>query len=297
MSRTFRYAIAILSVLTCLPFAVTGCSAKSSEGFAIYLTKGDVRPANLAVLSNIDISDVPLISGPDIVTYNAQTHELKLTGSAFTRISALEVPVGGRSFVVCVDRQPEYSGAFWTPISSISFDGVTIWKPYSPAGPAVITLELGYPSSFFYGGEDPRNSSRILKSLERAGKLVKSISISDVEALPHAMKGYELYSWVEDTLWHFTLITGTNRSKTLDEISLDENFVSEVGFIRVSVVGVDGINAALAKLPRDESVLWMGSVREPAGEAAVDIQLPPAQIMDAVLESVSNRLDLHVATP
>ena len=297
MSRTFRYAIAIFPVLTCLLFAGTGCSAKNSEGFAVYLTKGDVPPASLAALSHIDIPNVPLISGPDIVTYNAQTHELKLTGPAFTRISALEVPVRGRSFVVCVDRQPEYSGAFWTPISSMSFDGVTIWKPYSPSGPTVITLELGYPSSSFYGGEDPRNSSANIEVVRTRGKLVNSISISDVESLPHAMKGYELYSRVEGTVWHFTLITGTNRSKTVDEIWFDENFISEVGFIRISVVGVDAINAALAKLPRDESVLWMSSFQEPAGEVAVDIQLPSAQIMDAVLESVSNRLDLHVATP
>jgi hypothetical protein len=32
------------------------------------------------------------------------------------------------------------------------------------------------------------------------------------------MKGYELYSWQQDGQWVFSLLVGTNREKTLDEI-------------------------------------------------------------------------------
>jgi len=32
------------------------------------------------------------------------------------------------------------------------------------------------------------------------------------------MKGYELYSWQNGSNWNFTLITGTNRTKSFDEI-------------------------------------------------------------------------------
>jgi len=58
----------------------------------------------------------PIIAINDIVIYNANTHEITLTANAFNRISGLEVPVTGKSFVVCVDKNPIYCGAFWTPI-------------------------------------------------------------------------------------------------------------------------------------------------------------------------------------
>jgi hypothetical protein len=126
----------------------------------------------MEMLSYVDIANQPIISIQDISTYNAQNHEIKLTDRAFERISKLEVPVRGKSFLVCVDRASIYWGAFWTPISSMSFGGVTIWKPLGSPELKVITLELGYPSSSFYSGEDPRNNTAILQSLEQSGKLI-----------------------------------------------------------------------------------------------------------------------------
>ena len=149
-----------------------GCKTSKDEGFAVYLTKEDIPPAQMEALSYVEIADQPIISLGDIITYNTQTHELQLTDAAFRRISQLEVPVRGKSFIICVDKEPIYWGAFWTPISSMSFDGVTIWKPLSSVELKVITLELGYPSSSFYHGEDPRNNVEVMKSLEQSGKLI-----------------------------------------------------------------------------------------------------------------------------
>jgi hypothetical protein len=165
----------LAAVVICLLIWGAGCAAAKSEGFAIYLTKDDIPPAQIAAQSHVNIAESPVISMMDIISYNAQTHELKLTADAFERITSLEVPVRGRSFMVCVDKRPIYGGAFWTPISSISFDGVTIWKPYHAKGPQVVTLELGYPSSSFYGGDDPRNNAEVMKSLEGVGKLINKV--------------------------------------------------------------------------------------------------------------------------
>jgi hypothetical protein len=73
--------------------------------------------------------------------------------------------------VVCVDDSPVYWGAFWTPVSSQSFQGVTIWVPSTSQKDNVIQLELGYPNPSFYKGEDPRSEKRIKDVLEKAGKL------------------------------------------------------------------------------------------------------------------------------
>ena len=285
-------------VLICLLLVSSGCAATKGEGFAIYLTKEDIPPAQMPALSHVDIADQPIISMKDVITYNAQTNELRLTPSAFERISSLEVQVRGKSFIVCVDKNLIYWGAFWTPISSISFDGVTFWKPYSSQGPAVITLELCYLSSSFYGGEDPRNSLEILKSLKQADKLISKLSITAVNELPPSMKGYELYSWLEDGQWHFTLITGTDRNKTLEEITSKEDFISEAGWAKVHAVGVEAIEAALSKLPRDEFTLWLAGMREPSGQTDIKIQLPPKQTCDAIKEFAGRHgLDFQIQTP
>jgi hypothetical protein len=284
MLRLFNHLqIRLTALMVVLMLLVGGCSTPKGEGFAIYLTRGDVPPSKMEALSHVEIADQPIISMNDIITYNAQTYEMKLTTSVFERLSQLEVPIEGKSFLVCVDKAPVYWGAFWTPISSISFDGVTIWKPYSSRGPAVITLELGYPSSSFYGGEDPRNSTEILKSLDRAGKLINKLSIADIDKFPHSMKGYELYSWLENSQWHFTLITGTNRTKTMEEITSTEDFISETGWVKIHVMGTDEIKNVLGKLPQDESIFWCDELH--IGQTTdTDLQLPPKQITDAIKE-------------
>ena len=299
MKSVFNHMCTKLAVIIfCVLLISVGCFTPSHEGFAIYLTKADIPPSQMPILSHVDIAETPVISIKDIITYNAQIHELKLTESAFERISKLDVPVRGKSFVVCVDRNPIYSGAFWTPISSMSYDGVTIWKPLIPHEPHVVTLELGYPSSSFYGGEDPRNNTDVMKSLEQSGKLITRLSIETVDKLPRSMKEYELYSWLEDNQWHFTLITGTNRNKTLAEIISKEGLISEAGLVQIHVVGVDAIKTVLGKLPQKEYVSWLCGLRsEQNPEGSVNITLPPSQITDSIKEYAGQcGLDLMVQT-
>jgi hypothetical protein len=278
---------------------LSGCAVSKGDGFAIYLTKGDISPAQMPALSHVDIAETPVISMKDIVTYNAQTHEIKLTSNAFELISQLDVPVRGKSFVVCVDRGPIYWGAFWTPISSISFDGVAIWKPLTSEEPHFIRLELGYPSSSFYKGEDPRDNSEVMSSLEQAGKLINKLSIAAVDELPHSMKGYELYSWSEDSQWHFTLITGTNRNKMLAEIISSEDVIPEDGWVQIHVVGVDAIKAVLSKLPQGEEILWLARPRaEQTPPANISFTLPPEPTIDSIKEHAGQcGLDLLIQPP
>ncbi len=276
MKRSFHK---LTIVLICLLLVSSGCAVTKGEGFAIYLTKEDIPPAHMEALSHVELADQSIIGINDIITYNEQTHELKLTQSAFERISKLEVPTSGKSFLACVDKNPVYWGAFWTPMSSQSFDGVTIWKPYSSSEPYIVTIELGYPSSSFYGGEDPRNKPEITGAFEKAGKLITALTISGVYGLPSSMKGYELYSWQENDGWHFTLTTGTNRNKTLEEITSGEYFISETGWVNIHCIGEEAIKTALGKVPPGELVSWRdGAFVFNGGMLA----LPPQDIIDNI---------------
>ena len=287
MKQLFRHIHAKLAfvVLACIILLPNGCAIQKYEGFAVYLIRGDISPAQMPALDHVDIADQPIFGLSDIITYNAQTHELKLTQSAFKRISQLDVPTSGRSFVACVDKNPVYWGAFWTPVSSQSFDGVAIWKPYKLSAPYIVTLELGYPSSFSYGGEDPRNSPEILNSFAQAGKLITRLSMAAVSELPQSMKGYELYSWSQDSKWHFTLITGTDRNKTLEEIVSDEDFISESGWLEVHLEGIEKIKTVLDKLPQNEQVFWLANLQSnQTTPDNITIALPIAQTIDSIKE-------------
>jgi hypothetical protein len=289
--------ILVLGILVssiCITSEGEGKGEGNDEGFAIYLTKQDIPPAQMEALSHIKLVDQPIISVEDVITYNAQTHEIKLTDEAFERISQLDVSTRGKSFIVCVDKRPIYWGAFWVIWSSMSFDGVTIWLPPILEEPYVIRLELGYPSSF-YTGEDPRSNPAVIESLEQAGKLINGL-LAAVDELPHSMKGYELYSWLEDGQGHFTLITGTNRNKTVEEICSGEDVISETGWVRIQVIGVNAIRAVLGKLHQGEEIVWLARPRSeqtPPGD--IDFMFPPEQIIDSVKEQAEQSgLDLLV---
>jgi hypothetical protein len=173
MKKTLLAALIVTLLLALLVFYGCGSQQETmvSEGFAIYLTKNDIPVSQMEALSYIEIADEPVISIDDIISYDGDTHEIELTTGAYERVMGLQVPTSGKSFIVCVDKQSIYWGAFWTPISSQSFNGVTVQVLQHPQEGNVIKLELGYPSPSFYQGDDPRSNYVIMQSLEQAGKL------------------------------------------------------------------------------------------------------------------------------
>ena len=78
-----------------------------------------------------------------------------------------------------------------------------------------------------------------------------------------SMKGYELYSWEEDGQWFFSILVGTNREKTLDEIQSSET----------TLKGVEELQPVLESIPAGQFVTWM------SGEG---LAFPPDEIIRQV---------------
>lgn len=98
--------------------------------------------------------------------------------------------------------------------------------------------------------------------------------------LPPSMKGYELYSWQVGEEWNYTLVTGTNRTKTFDEIITPENTVSADGFVKLSVVGVENLKKLLALLPAGEQIVWGGmDLGGQVPEGTVYLAFPSAEML------------------
>jgi len=168
-----RRVVSLLFLLI-LP-TVLACRPAPGGRFAIYLLAQDIAPQDAAAmdLEALPLQDQPLLTSDDFASYRAATHEIELEASACQKLQGAlpqVISVRGVPFVVCVGSQRIYAGAFWTPLSSLSFDGVVIWQPCM-AQERTMRIELGYPSESFFTGDDPRSDRRIVDALRAAGKL------------------------------------------------------------------------------------------------------------------------------
>jgi hypothetical protein len=154
---------------------LTACQPRETAGLSIHLLADELPAAELSSLdlSEIKLQDEAIVSAQDIISYSRSTHQIELTAEAYARIRQLyelRVRVNGLPFVVSVGDDRIYAGSFWTPVSSLSFDGVVVLQPFDP-DQRVLCIALGYPSPQFFAGQDPRSDERILRSLQAAGKL------------------------------------------------------------------------------------------------------------------------------
>jgi len=118
----------------------------------------------------------------------------------------------------------------------------------------------------------------------------------EAQPLPRSAKGYELYSWQgPDGGWRYTLITGTNRQKTAEEVTAGENAQTEEGWVQLTVAGADALLDLLGRLPDGEQIFWHGAVAAPTGAEAGRFRLPETAVVTAV-EARCRELGLQLIT-
>ena len=91
-----------------------------------------------------------------------------------------------------------------------------------------------------------------------------------VPPFAESMKGYELYSWQEGDQWKFSLLIGTNREKTLDEIKAADVVLS----------GVDALTSTLEKIPAGQYITWTS--RE-------SLSFPPEDIINEIEQACKDK--------
>ena len=107
--------ITVLSLASCQKILSTNnlSTTPVGEGFAIYLTADDIPVTQMEALSHVDLHREPLLSAAEIVWYDWAKHEIKLSETRQKKLDKFEVPVSGKSFIVCLDKNPVYWGAFY----------------------------------------------------------------------------------------------------------------------------------------------------------------------------------------
>lgn len=113
----------------------------------------------------------------------------------------------------------------------------------------------------------------ILLGIVLAGCQSNDVTAPDGQA--SSMKGYELYSWQDDGQWRFSLLEGTNREKTLDEIRSPDS----------SLKGIEALKPALENIRAGQWVTWL---------SRDTLAFPPADVMRRV-EQISKDQGLQLS--
>ncbi|MGD2253772.1 MAG: hypothetical protein PVF70_12735 [Anaerolineales bacterium] len=164
------FSLLSLVLAGCVSITILGETTPTAAGeFAIYLPATEQFVDAITDLELVALADEPVISTLDIVSYDAQSHEIVILPAAADRMDQLELP--GKAFIVTVGGQPVYAGEFMAAYFSRSSDHVVILWPPMTGDRLTIQIQLGYPWADFFSGEDPRSDPLILESLRLAGVL------------------------------------------------------------------------------------------------------------------------------
>jgi len=175
----------LLILLSLSVILLTACQAQPTEAppqegeaFELYLVADEQMAGpdlNNYELSELPLAEEPIINTEDIENYLWDVHAINLTPEAYEQILAIfsgGMPMSGVPFVIMAHEERIYAGAFWSPASSLSFDGVAIMQPFDPSGQPLL-ISLGYPNEEVFTGEDPRENPRLKNALEGAGLLLE----------------------------------------------------------------------------------------------------------------------------
>jgi hypothetical protein len=111
----------------------------------------------------------------------------------------------------------------------------------------------------------------LLNACQKANPLIPEPGVE-------SMKGYELYSWEKDGEWYFSILIGTNREKTIEEIQSSD----------ATLKGMDELKAELESIPAGQYVTWWA--------APEPLAFPPENLIQQVQKICKDQgLELGIA--
>ena len=114
-----------------------------------------------------------LLKYDDLVSYDAENYNFKLSDEAIQVIENMEHNVHGVGFVLLANDEPVYTGYFWPAYSSMSCDWL-VADPLMVDMTGELRMRLGYPGQATDGPiPDLRNEKIILDIFRRDGKLIE----------------------------------------------------------------------------------------------------------------------------
>ncbi len=139
--------------------------------------------------------------------------------------------------------------------------------------------------------QQPNNKITQITSTDETPSLLPTLDWNALpEEFPQSMKGFELVSWQIGESWNFTLISGTNREKTFEELMSPDSGVDENGFVKITVSGFAQIKTVFDHLPEESEVFWGGmDLAGQVPEGTLYFSYPPQDSMDDLIAYAKDR--------
>jgi len=91
-------------------------------------------------------------------------------------------------------------------------------------------------------------------------------------SLSTSFKGWELYSWKANATWQYSLLVGTNRAKSFEEITAADSVIT----------GEQALMDKIRTIARGDQIFWnMGNIK--------GFEYPPADIIEKVQDLCEKR--------
>ncbi len=110
----------------------------------------------------------------------------------------------------------------------------------------------------------------------------------DTITFAHSMKGWELYSWPNGDDWNYSILIGTNRLKSYEEVTAN----------KIVVTGTDSLKMLLDKFPVNENILWIGEgwLKRCWQSGYGDLSLPGNNIVNEIRNyCLQKNIDLNIS--
>ena len=168
-----------MKTICILALAITAaCGALAGPPtVAFYFIKTDAT-----ALTEVELDKAPFLTDADIVSYSWNTHTMALSTNAIAQLpSTRDVGTGGKAFVVVVNGERRFRGAFWSSFSSIGHMNPVILTDHHDA--KAVALHRRYPTVGGRGPQevivdgkkmidpDPRDDEKLRETLKTLGKL------------------------------------------------------------------------------------------------------------------------------
>lgn len=114
-----------------------------------------------------------IVNYDDIVGYDSTNHIFQLSREAGDRIREAKYPSTPTPFAIAVDGEIIYIANFIPGYSSLSCWECISVEPYSYDNK--FRVQMGYPATFYFTGEDPRNHQKLVTKFKEDQKLISII--------------------------------------------------------------------------------------------------------------------------
>lgn len=154
---------------------ITNTNHDLDKGLCVYPTNTSNHPEfqyQEINVNKVSISGEAIILYKNIISYDTASHIITLSYP----VDSLKIKkdINGTPVLITLDGEKIYGLWFWSSFSSAICNWIVVVpdSPFDSLRQNQLKIDLGYPTSKYFKGNDPRNNPKIISRLVTDGKAI-----------------------------------------------------------------------------------------------------------------------------